>query len=283
MMTNPTSKTVLVTGCSTGIGRCVALGLRNQGYQVIATARKEEQLEELRVLGLDALTLELRDTRSIQRAMEAVTERAGGSLFGLVNNAAFAQPGAVEDLRREVLREQFEVNVFGTQELTNRVIPMMRDQHEGRIVHIGSILGRVGMAYRGAYCASKYALEGLADTQRQELKGSGLYVTLIEPGPITTRFRENALVAFDKNIVVTGSPHKGRYDNLSRTLRNDIAAPVFAKRPEAVLRKVLRALESRSPKPRYYVTTPAYVVEGLKRILPTRLLDRILGKAAGIE
>ena len=282
-MTGPSPKTVLVTGCSTGIGRCVALGLRNQGYLVIATARKDEDVEELRELGLDALALELRDTRSIQRVMTSVTERSGGSLFGLVNNAAFAQPGAVEDLRREVLREQFEVNVFGTQELTNRVIPMMREQNEGRIIHIGSILGRVGMAYRGAYCASKYALEGLADTQRQEFMGSGLHVSLIEPGPITSQFRENALGAFDKNIVITGSPHKGSYENLSRTLRNGAQALAFAKKPEAVLKKVLQALESASPKPRYYVTTPAYLMAGMKRLLPTRWLDRVLGKAGGIE
>lgn len=276
------TKHVLVTGCSTGIGRVVAKGLRDHGYQVIATARQEEDVEDLKALGLDALLLELRDTRSIQRLMDVVGERAGGSLYGLVNNAAYAQPGAIEDLRREVLRDQFEVNVFGTQELTNRVIPLMRDRQEGRIVHVGSILGRVAMAYRGAYSSSKYALEGLADAQRQELGGSGIFVSLIEPGPIQSQFRDNALSAFDKNIVLTGSAHRGQYDHLSRELRNGNAIP-FAKGPDAVLKRVLQALESPNPKARYYVTTPAYFLAGLKRLIPTRWMDRILARAAGLD
>ncbi|MEM7283352.1 MAG: SDR family NAD(P)-dependent oxidoreductase [Pseudomonadota bacterium] len=277
-------KNVLVTGCSSGIGRCIALGLNQAGYRVIATARKEQDLGELSELGVETLALELRDTRSIQSCMAAVTERTGGQLFGLVNNAAFAQPGAVEDLRREVLRDQFEVNVFGTQEITNRVIPLMRPQNYGRIVHIGSILGRVSMAFRGAYCASKYALEGLADTQRQELQGSGLSVSLIEPGPISSQFRDNAMSAFDRNIVVTGSAHRGNYDELSQILAGgDGRSPAFAKRPEAVLSKVKKALESHSPKARYYVTTPAYLMAGMKRVLPTGVLDRILRRASGMR
>ena len=278
------SKNILVTGCSSGIGRAIALGLHQTGYRVIATTRTQQDADELGELGLETLLMELRDTRSIQACMATVADRTGSNVFGLVNNAAFAQPGAVEDLRREVLRDQFEVNVFGTQEVTNRVIPMMRDQQDGRIVHIGSILGRVGMAFRGAYCASKYALEGLADTQRQELLGTGISVSLIEPGPITSEFRDNAMDAFNKNIVVTGSAHRGNYDELSRILAGgDGRVPPFAKRPSAVLKKVQKALESQSPRPRYYVTTPAILMAGMKRVLPTGVLDRILRRASGMS
>lgn len=267
---------VLITGCSSGIGHCVAHGLQERGYRVIASARKTVDVERLRNEGLTCVQLDLDGSDSIRRAVDEVADLTGKSLYGLFNNAGFGQPGAVEDLRREVLLAQFETNVFGTLELTNRIIPWMRHAGEGRIIQNSSLLGLVSLAYRGAYNASKYALEGLYDTLRLELAGSGIHAVLIEPGPIRSRFRANALDAWRRNIDVDNSAHRAQYLATERRLsRPDPVAP-FTLEADAVLEKVVLALESRHPRPRYYVTFPTWLFAILRRLLSSRALDRVL-------
>jgi NAD(P)-dependent dehydrogenase (short-subunit alcohol dehydrogenase family) len=269
-------KALLITGCSSGIGLCCAEGLKARGYRVFATARKPDDVERLKDKGFEAYRLDLADSSSIREAVEAVLESTGGKLYGLFNNAGFGQPGAVEDLRREVLREQFETNVFGTLELTNLIMPVLRAQGEGRVIINSSVLGFAAMPYRGAYNASKYALEGLADTLRLELAGSAIFVSLVEPGPITSRFRDNAYGLYKKNIEPQTSVHRNKYQAMeARLLKEGPAAP-FTLGPEAVLRKVIHALEAKRPKARYYVTFPTYLFGYLKRVLPTSWLDEML-------
>ena len=269
-------KTVLITGCSSGIGLCLAEGLRERGYRVFATARRLEDVSKLAALGMESLQLDLDDSASLHAAVEEIAQRTSGRLDALINNAAYGQPGAVEDLTREVLRAQFETNLFGLLELTNQVIPLMRQQGHGRIVNIGSLLGFVALPYRGAYNASKYALEGLTDTLRLELHGSGISVSLIEPGPIKSKFRANAYVMYRKNIVAAHSAHRECYVALERRLTKAGPAAPFTLSPEAVLRRVIHALENPRPKIRYYVTVPSALFAVLKRLLPQRVLDWIL-------
>ncbi|HFD79064.1 MAG TPA: SDR family NAD(P)-dependent oxidoreductase [Gammaproteobacteria bacterium] len=267
---------VLVTGCSSGIGYCVARGLKERGYRVVASARRQQDVERLREEGLDCLRLDLDDSESIRRAVEELAERTGGRLYGLFNNAGYGQPGAIEDLDRETLRRQFETNVFGTMELTRRILPWMRAAGEGRIIQNSSVLGFVSLAYRGAYNASKYALEGLYDTLRLELAGSGIHAILIEPGPITSAFRNNAWAAYRRHIDREHSVHREQYLAMERRLTQAGAVVPFTLPPEAVLDKVVRALESPRPRPRYYVTFPTWLFGTLKRVLSTRALDRVL-------
>lgn len=273
--------TILITGCSSGIGLCVAQGLVARGYRVFASARRTEDLQKLQALGLESLPLDLADSTSIKSAVAEVLARSGGRLDALFNNGAYGQPGAVEDLRREVLREQFETNLFGTLELTNLIIPVMRAQGHGRIVMNSSVLGFAAMPFRGAYNASKFALEGLTDTLRLELTGSGIFVSLIEPGPIESRFRANAYAAYQRNIDAEHSVHREKYLAMVRRLEKPGPAAPFTLPPEAVLDKLIHALESRRPKARYGVTVPTHLFAFLKRILPQRAMDWVLIKASG--
>ena len=274
MRNQSNEKIILITGCSSGIGYVTAKGLQQRGYNVFASARRVEDVKRLREEGMKCLQLDLDDSRSIESAVSDLFEQTGGQLYGLFNNAGYGQPGAVEDLSREVLRQQFESNVFGTMELTNRVIPIMRQQGYGRIIQNSSVLGFVSLPYRGAYNASKYALEGLYDTLRLELAGSGIYAILIEPGPITSRFRANALEAYRRNIDVQSSVHRENYLATERRLEKAGPTAPFTLPPEAVLEKVIKALESRVPKPRYYVTLPTCFFAALKRFSTARMLDQ---------
>ncbi|MEF8792273.1 SDR family NAD(P)-dependent oxidoreductase [Thiohalorhabdus sp.] len=268
--------TVAVTGCSSGIGEALALGLRDRGYRVVATARTDDDLERLGAAGLEPLMLELADPESVAACAGAIAERSEGGLLGLVNNAAYGQPGAVEDLSRETLRREFEVNLLGTHDLTTRLLPVMREQGFGRVVQISSLLGLVALGYRGAYNASKFALEGLTDTLRLELVGSGIQAVLIEPGPITSHFRQNAYRAFQANIDVEHSYHRTVYQrDIATRLAGTEDAP-FTLGPEAVLAKTVKALEKGRPRARYYVTLPTYLLAGLKWALPTRWLEPFL-------
>ncbi|MDA8095019.1 MAG: SDR family oxidoreductase [Betaproteobacteria bacterium] len=271
-----TPRSILITGSSSGIGRCVAEGLAARGYRVFASARRETDVRALRARGLESVLLDLADAESIAQAVAEVLDHTGGTLDALFNNGAYGQPGAVEDLRREVLREQFETNLFGTVDLTNRVIPIMRAQGHGRIIQNSSILGLIALPYRGAYTASKFALEGLSDTLRLELRGSGIHVSLIEPGPIKSRFRANAYIAYKKNIDAPHSAHRHRYEGLERRLTRAGPAQPFTLPPEAVLKKVIHALESPRPRARYPVTFPTHLFTGLKRALPGCALDWLL-------
>jgi NAD(P)-dependent dehydrogenase (short-subunit alcohol dehydrogenase family) len=271
-------KSILITGCSSGIGLGVAEGLKDKGYRVFATVRKAADVARLSAAGFESLQLDLADPVSIRTAVDDILVRTDGTLDALFNNGAYGQPGAVEDLSREVLRAQFETNLFGWHELTNRVIPVMRRQGHGRIIQNSSVLGFVALRFRGAYNASKFALEGLTDTLRLELAGTGIHVSLIEPGPITSHFRENAFKAYQRNINPDSSVHRDKYMRMEERLTKQGPVVPFTLPPEAVLRKVIHALESRRPRARYYVTFPTYLFGFLKRVLSTRLLDRVLNK-----
>ena len=281
---NKPTRSVLITGCSSGIGRCVADGLKARGYRVFATARNPEDVDRLRQDGFDdALQLDVRDSDSIRAAVDTVLGATNGRLYALFNNGAYGQPGAVEDLSRSVLREQFETNLFGWHELTCAVLPAMRAVGEGRIIQDSSVLGFIGMPLRGAYNASKYALEGLSDTLRVELHGSGIHVSLIQPGPILSRFRANAMAKFNEHINVERSPFRNTYEGMLARLNKKGPAAPGTLPPEAVLAKVIHALESPNPKPRYPVTWPTWLFVVLKRLLTTRALDRFVRKISKDE
>lgn len=271
-------KSILITGCSSGIGYTCAHGLQERGYNVFATCRKEADVKRLKAEGLNAFRLDLCDTKSMHDALSWMFSQTDGRIDVLFNNGAYGQPGAVEDLSREVLREQFETNVFGTQELSNLVLPYMRKQGSGRIVYNSSILGFVAMSYRGAYNASKFAIEGLADTMRLELHGSGIDIILIEPGPIRSDFRKNALTKFLVNIDYEHSAHAKTYAKTLGRLESSGDAP-FTLGAEAVLEALLTAIEVKKPKARYGVTFPTKLFAWLKRFLSTHLMDRIARKA----
>jgi NAD(P)-dependent dehydrogenase (short-subunit alcohol dehydrogenase family) len=248
---------------------------------VFATARRTEDVTRLASSGMEAMALDLDDSESIGAAVDEILSRTGGGLFGLFNNGGFGQPGAVEDLSRNALRAQFETNLFGWHDLTCRVLPIMRRQGEGRIVQNSSVLGFVSLAYRGAYNASKHALEGLSDTLRLELRGTGIHLSLIEPGPIESRFRANSHRKFLDNIDREASVHAAHYAAMEARLAKEGAAVPFTLPPEAVLRKLIHALESRRPRARYYVTFPTYLFGALRRLLPDRALDPLLARASG--
>ena len=269
-------KSILITGCSSGIGLCVAEGLLRRGYRVFATARKQADVKILLNKGMESFQLDLDDSSSIKRAVHEVLNKTEGKLFALFNNGGFGQPGAVEDLRRGVLREQFETNVFGYLELTNTILPTMRKQGYGRIIQNSSILGFISLPFRGAYIASKHALEGLSDTLRMELKGTNIFVSIIEPGPIEAKFRQNAYAKYKENIDAKSSHFHKQYEAMEERLTKETAPLPFTLPATAVLEKVLRVLESSKPKARYYVTTPAYIFAGLKRLLPGFLLEKLL-------
>lgn len=272
---------ILITGCSSGIGEYCAKALHvNPNYHVFATCRKEEDVKRLCDEGLNAYRLDVCDTQSIESALSWMLSQTDGRIDVLFNNAAYGQPGAVEDLRKEVLREQFETNVFGTQELTNKVIPFMRKQGSGRIIYNSSILGFVAMSYRGAYNASKFAIEGLADTMRLELYGSGIKVVLIEPGPIRSHFRKNALEKFLEHIDQEHSAHRDVYAKTLQRLQNKKDTP-FTLGADAVLEVLLKAMESKSPKARYAVTFPTKLFGVIKRVVPTYWMDWIVRKSEG--
>lgn len=275
-MTN--NKTILITGCSTGIGLCTAQALQQRGYRVFATARKEADASKLNAMGLESLQLDLDDSTSIQAAVKEILKRTNGTLDALFNNGAYGQAGAVEDISRDVLRQQLETNVLGWHELTNLVLPIMLKQGHGRIIQNSSVLGFVALKFRGAYSASKYAIEGLSDTLRHELAGTNIYVSLIEPGPIETQFRANSFAAYKENINKETSRFKKEYEATEKRLGKKGAAVPFTLPPEAVLKRVIHALESKKPKPRYYVTTPTYIFGYLKRFLSVRLMDKLLSK-----
>ncbi|HEY8940504.1 MAG TPA: SDR family oxidoreductase [Cellvibrio sp.] len=272
------SKSILITGASTGIGYFVAHQLKQAGYQVIASCRKPADVLRLQQEGLHAVQIDLNNTASIQQGFNQTLEITGGSLYGLFNNGAYGQPGAVEDLSRAALREQFETNVFGWCELTTLALPIMLKQGSGRIVQNSSVLGISAMPLRGAYNASKYAIEGISDTLRLELKGTGVHVSLIEPGPIRSEFRKNALAALQRNIDIDRSRHRESYQIAIDRLGKETSTTPFTLGPDAVYQRVVHALESMHPQARYYVTVPTYLVGFMKRILPVFLLDKLLQK-----
>lgn len=276
-------RSILITGCSSGIGLEVANGLANRGWRVFATARSLDDVEILVKAGLESLQLDMNDSKSIRGAVTEILSRTGGKLDALFNNAGYGQVGAVEDLTRDSLREQFETNLFGAVELTNLAIPVMRAQGHGRIVFNSSVLGYVALPYRGAYVASKYAMEGICDTLRLELTDSGIQVSLIEPGPIVSLFRENCLPPFARHIDYKNSVHRAQYEAQLERLKMPGPAAPFTLPASAVLKKVIHALESGQPRARYPITVPAVLFWWLKRLLPVAWMDWVLRRSAGIN
>ncbi len=272
-------KTILITGCSSGIGETCALGMKARGWRVFATARKPEDIARLESDGLEAFYLDYTEPASIEACVAEVATRSGGTLDALFNNGAYGQPGAVEDLTRATLEAQFQANVFGWHDLTRRCLPLMRANGGGRIVQCSSVLGIVALKWRGAYNASKFAIEALSDTMRLELKPFNIDVVIIEPGPISSKFIAHALEAFDRNIDEATSHYRETYVQQRKRLQKTKPGR-FKLPPEAVLEKLVHAVESPKPKIRYTVTTPTLVMTWAKRLLPPRMLDRIIDKAS---
>lgn len=269
-------KSILITGCSSGIGKYCAVKLHEAGWSVFATARKPEDIDELTSLGLHSLYLDYEDESSIVTAFDTVMANTGGKLDALFNNGAYAQPGAVEDIPTDALRKQFDANFFGWHSLTRLAIPAMRKRGSGRLVHCSSILGLFPLRWRGAYVASKYAIEGLASSQRLELRGSGIHVSLIEPGPIVSNISRNAIPHFEKNIDVENSVHREFYQQHFARLKTGGGPNSFRLGPEAVYAKLVHALEAKRPREHYPVTLPTHFMLAARRILPQRILDRLL-------
>lgn len=274
------ARTILVTGASSGIGAHCARALKREGWRVFATARKDADIAALEADGLEALYLDYRDEGSIAAAFDEVTARTGGKLDALFNNGGYAQPGAVEDLPVAALREQFEANFFGWHALARRAVPAMRAAGSGRIVQCSSILGLAPVKYRGAYVASKHALEGLTLCLRAELEGSGVHVALIEPGPVRSRIAANALEWFLKNVDQENSPHRQAYQAQLARMQAGGSVSRLKVGPETVYRALRHALLSPRPRPHYVVTVPARTGVVLKRILPARLFYRVLASQA---
>jgi NAD(P)-dependent dehydrogenase (short-subunit alcohol dehydrogenase family) len=271
-------KSILITGCSEGgIGHAVAHALKGRGHRVFATARKEADVARLRAEGFEAYRLDVTDDVTIDRTLEAVLKETGGTLDALFNNAGYGQPGALEDVPSEALRQQFETNVIGLHELTRRVIPVMRAQGRGRIIQHSSVLGIISLRFRGAYNASKYAVEGLCDTLRLELTGTGIYVCTLNTGPVRSKFRDNATAMFHRYINMERSVHREEY-RTEVLKRKEAKAEKgrFTRDPDVVAERVVHALESPRPKPRYYITSATCILGTMKRLLPTMLLDRLL-------
>lgn len=269
-------RSIIVTGCSTGIGAYCAKTLHERGWRVFATARKMDDIAALAAMGIDAHYMDYAEPTSIAELVEQVLQKTGGRLDALFNNGAYAQPGAVEDLPVDALRQQFEANFFGWHDLTQRIVPVMRKQGQGRIVHCSSILGLVPMKWRGAYVASKFALEGLMLAQRMELEGSGIEVSMIEPGPIASQFTFNAAKHARANIDLEGSVHRDLYHQQMAKLDSGGTKSKNKLGPEAVFAVLLHALEAPRPRPHYAVTRPAKMGILARRLMPSRWLYRML-------
>lgn len=272
-------RTILITGCSSGIGYDAAHGLASRGWRVFATCRKETDCARLRDEGLESFVLDYEDEATIAAAVDETLSRTGGTLDAVFNNGAYAVPGAVEDLPTGALRAIFEANLFGYHELTRRVLPVMRAQGHGRIVNCSSVLGLVPMTWRGAYVATKFAMEGLTDVLRIEMAGTGIHPILIEPGPITSKIRENSIAHFEKWINWQGSARAEEYRSLLHRLYDKRGPDRFELPASAVTARLVHALEAPRPRPRYFVTTPTYLMGTLRRLLPTRALDWVISRA----
>ncbi|MGO1295965.1 MAG: SDR family oxidoreductase [Vibrio sp.] len=271
---------ILITGCSTGIGYTAAHALKKRGYEVIASCRQTDDVIRLQAEGLTCIQLDLANTASIEQGIKkalSLTERRLNALF---NNGAYGLAGALEDLPTAALREQFETNFFGWHHLTTALIPHFRQCDDARIVQNSSVLGFVAMSYRGAYNSSKFAIEGWTDTLRLELANTGIHVALLEPGAIETQFRANSLQAFQRWINPDNSVHTQAYqqqiDRLSRTKSKSAQALP----PEACLPPLFDALESANPRLRYRITRPTKIIAILKRLLSGKMIDKIVQKAS---
>lgn len=268
-------KSVLITGCSTGIGYETAIYLKSKGYQVFATAREEKDVKQLEELGLNSFLLDVTSSLNINEVLEQILQITNGTLDVVFNNAGYGQPGAVEDLRTEVLKEQFETNVFGLHEVTIAVLKIMKAQGYGKIIQHSSVLGLVSLKLRGAYNASKYAIEGLTDTLRLELLNTNIDVTLLNTGPVTSDFRKNAIIKLKQNVDIDNSRFKKSYIKSIDAKKSDVPFNLEAIDVAKIVEKII---VSKKVNPRYYITKATYILGFCKRILSTNLLDKILKK-----
>lgn len=273
------NRTIVVTGCSSGIGYHCARELHARGWSVIATARADEDIARLKAEGLETIHLDYALPETIAAAADQIAELTGGKLYGLFNNGAYGQPGALEDLPVEAFRAQIETNVIGWHDLTYRLLPLMRANGAGRIIQNSSVLGLVALKWRGAYNVSKFAIEALSDTMRLELRGTGIHVSLIEPGPVVSRFSETSKRHFDKHIDVENSHYRDGYKVVLKRLAKQHKSPLTVG-PEVVFKKLLHALESRKPRARYYVTWATPLLAGLQWLLPQRACDAMFAWAS---
>ena len=274
-------KTILITGCSSGIGYDAAHGLKRKGWRVFATCRKAEDCARLEAEGLESFRLDYEDPNSIAAAVDEALDRTGGTLGAVFNNGAYAVPGLIEDLPTDALRAIFEANFFGQHDLTRQLIPVFRHQGHGRILMNSSVLGFAALPWRGAYNSTKFAMEGWADTLRLEMQGTGIHVVLIEPGPVTSDIRINSRPHYEKWIDSDASARREDYKSkLEKRLYAESDKPdAFELPASAVTSVVVDALTLINPRPRYRITRPTKVIAILKRLLSTRMLDRILLKA----
>ena len=271
-------KTILITGCSSGIGYDTAHFLHNNGYRVFASARKEEDVARLKEEGLDAYFLDVTQPETIKKSLKSILEKTDGNLYAVFNNAGYGQPGAVEDIPTSVLKEQFETNLFGLHEMTRQVLPIMRAQGYGRIIQHSSVLGLISLRFRGAYNASKYAIEGLCDTLRLELDKDDIHVVTINTGPVHSDFRKNATKKFREYIEGKPTVFSQEYKEELLPHEGKKTKDPFTRNSDVVIDNIIKALESKKPKPRYYNTSATHLLGGLKRILSTSVLDKILLK-----
>jgi short-subunit dehydrogenase len=268
-------RSILITGCSSGIGKETALYLHKKDYKVFATARDKDDVKELQELGITAFRLDVTKPKTIQKTLDKILELTNGTLDVVFNNGGFGQPGAIEDITTDTLKEQFETNVFGLHEVTRQVLPIMQKQGYGKIIQHSSVLGLVSLKFRGAYNASKYAIEGLTDTLRLELKDTNIDVTLLNTGPVTSDFRKNAVQKLKKNVDIENSRFKDTYYLNIEVKKSEVPFNLPAITVAKVVEKIIIA---KKVKPRYYITKATYILGYLKRLLPNRTLDRILIK-----
>lgn len=274
------AKSILITGCSSGIGLDAARTLKARGWRVFASCRKAEDCAALKSEGFESPRIDYAEAETISAGLAEVLQATGGTLDALFNNGAYAIPGAVEDLPADALRAIYQSNVFGWHDLTCRVIPVMRAQGQGRIVNHSSALGIVTLQWRGAYNSTKFAIEGLTDTLRIEMRGTGIDVITLNTGPVTSLIRQNSIPHFERWIDWEASPRVEQYrSKLRARLYQDSGPDAFELPASAVSRKLIHALESKQPKPRYFITTPTYLMETARRLLPTRARDWLLSKA----
>lgn len=272
-------RSILITGCSSGIGFAAARQLKARDWRVIATARRDEDRARIAAdLGVETIALELGDGASVASAADEALQLTGGKLTALYNNAAYGVIGAMEDISADVLRRHFEVNVIGTHELTRRLIPAMRAQGHGRIVTCSSVLGLVSGPYRGAYCATKFAVEAIHDALRLELAGTGIHVSVLQPGPIKTSFMSSTLATFKSNIDVVNSPHRVAYEKRMAAMETETASR-FRIGPDAVVAKLIDALESPSPKARYKISVHTHAISLARRLLPMPVIDALMARS----
>ncbi|MBO9475752.1 SDR family NAD(P)-dependent oxidoreductase [Shimia sp. R10_1] len=273
-------KSLLITGCSSGIGLDAAHRMRAQGWRVFASCRTQEDCDRLTAEGFESPRIDYCDEASITKGLSEVLAATGGTLDALFNNGARGLPGAVEDLPAAGFRKIMESNLIGWHELTRQVLPIMRAQGYGRIVNNSSVLGYVGLRYRASYVASKFALEGWSDCLRIELRDTPIDVILIEPGPITSSIRTNSAKQFFEWIDWENSPHSAAYRKglVRRFTEKEQSLDRFELPASAVCDKLIHALEAPRPKARYRVTKPAHFMYALRRLLPTKALDWVIAK-----